>query len=363
MASLSSQATVIGQPSSDNQRSQFSFEPDNERWSQLRKLLHNNVLSPKHFDTLAMEKEANDGVVRPLQALKIMAVRFLNELVAERIRLGDERDNVLLNSFPYTRYFIPSSKRAVKKWKTLRAAILQLILPLIQFARTRQQSAPDCYLNCLLSVGEEEEDEEHNLKFSDEEIALNMFELFFLAVDSTSTALEWTLAYLIIHPKIQERAYQEVRLVVDGKEGGLLCLKETLRKESIAPLAIVHQTVEECKVMGFTIPAKSSVLINLHGVWNGPVAWKEPDQFTRERFLGNMDSDKVKMWYLPFGAGRRVCAGMDLANFHVPITLANLLLKFVWACVKEGSSPDLTRHIPSLLVSMKYPLEARITCR
>ncbi|GLJ19666.1 hypothetical protein SUGI_0356250 [Cryptomeria japonica] len=311
MASLSSQATVIGQPSSDNQRSQFSFEPDNERWSQLRKLLHNNVLSPKHFDTLAMEKEANDGVVRPLQALKIMA----------------------------------------------------LILPLIQFARTRQQSAPDCYLNCLLSVGEEEEDEEHNLKFSDEEIALNMFELFFLAVDSTSTALEWTLAYLIIHPKIQERAYQEVRLVVDGKEGGLLCLKETLRKESIAPLAIVHQTVEECKVMGFTIPAKSSVLINLHGVWNGPVAWKEPDQFTRERFLGNMDSDKVKMWYLPFGAGRRVCAGMDLANFHVPITLANLLLKFVWACVKEGSSPDLTRHIPSLLVSMKYPLEARITCR
>ncbi|GLJ19667.1 hypothetical protein SUGI_0356270 [Cryptomeria japonica] len=108
---------------------------------------------------------------------------------------------------------------------------------------------------------------------------------------------------------------------MDGKEGGLLCLKdlgklpylqavlkETLRKESIAPLAIVHQTVEE--------------------------SWKE-----------------------------RVCAGMDLANFHVPITLASLLLKFEWACVKEGSPPDLTRHIPSLLVSMKYPLEARITCR
>ncbi|XP_057835776.2 (S)-canadine synthase CYP719A21-like [Cryptomeria japonica] len=387
--------------------------PCNERWTQLRKLLHNNVLSPFHvasqttshqacladlFNTIAMEEEANDGVVRPLEALKMMAVNFLallcfgpdfqdqgllvmlNELVVESIRLSDERDNVLLNSFPYTRYFIPSSKRAVKKWKSHRAAILQLLLPLIQFARSDRvyfkQSASDCYLNSLLSVGEEEEDEENKLKFSDEEIALNMFELFFLAVDSTSTALEWALAYLITHPNIQERAYQEVRLVMDGKKGGLLCLKdlgklpylqavvkETLRKESIAPLAIVHQTVEECKVMGITIPAKSSVLINLHSVCNDPVAWKEPDQFIPERFLGNMDSDKVRMWYLPFGAGRRVCAGMDLANFHVPITLANLLLKFEWACVKEGSPPDLTRHIPSLLVSMKYPLEARITCR
>ncbi|GLJ19672.1 hypothetical protein SUGI_0356340 [Cryptomeria japonica] len=307
--------------------------PCNERWTQLRKLLHNNDLSPFHvasqstshqacladlFNTLAMEKEAKDRVVRPLQALKMMEVRFLarlcfgphfqdqgllvmlNELVAERIRLRDERDNVLLNSFPYTRYFIPSTKRA---------------------------SAPDCYLNCLLSVGEEEEDEEHKLKFSDEEIALNMFELFFLAVDSTSTALEWTLAYLITHPNIQERAYQEVRRVVKEKEGELLCLKdlgklpylqavvkETLRKESIAPLAIVHQTVEECKVMGITIPAKSSVLINLHSVCNDPVAWKEPHQFIPERFLGNMDSDKVRMWYLPFGAGRRVCAGMDLES-------------------------------------------------
>ncbi|XP_059074851.1 (S)-canadine synthase CYP719A21-like [Cryptomeria japonica] len=345
MASLSSQATVIGQPSSDNQRHQFSFEPDryghviwpcndrvdgaiaydrptlysgqyttasfktivpspcNERWTKLRKLLHNNVLSPFHvasqstshqayvvdlFSTLAMGKEANDGVVRPLQALKMMGMSFLarlcfgphfqdqgllvmlNELVAERITLGGERDNVLLNSFPYTRYFIPSSKRAVKKWKSHRAAILQLFLPSIQFTRSDR----------------------------------------------------------------------EVRRVVEEK-GELLCLKdlgklpylqavakETLRKESIAPLAI-----------------------------------KEPDQFIPERFPGNMDSDKVRMWYLPFGAGRRVCAGMDLANVHVPITLANLLLKFEWACVKEGCPPDLTRHIPSLLMSMKYPLEAHITCR
>ncbi|GLJ19662.1 hypothetical protein SUGI_0356190 [Cryptomeria japonica] len=140
-------------------------------------------------------------------------------------------------------------------------------------------------------------------------------------------------------------------------------VKETLRKESIAPLAIPHETVEECKVMGITIPAKSSLLFNLHSVCNDPGAWKEPDQFMPERFLGNMDSDKVRMWYLPFGAGRRVCAGMDLANVHVPITLANLLVKFEWTCVKEGNPPDLTRHIPSFILEMKYPLEARITYR
>ncbi|XP_057835782.2 trifunctional (S)-stylopine synthase/(S)-nandinine synthase/(S)-canadine synthase-like [Cryptomeria japonica] len=345
--------------------------PCNERWTKLRKLLRNNVLSPFHvarqssyhqasfcefINTLEKEMEANGGVVRPLHSLKMMAVSFL-----ARLCFGPHfQDQSFLVKL---------------------AELMCQNIRLVQFPRSYRgyfkQSAPDCCLNCLLSVGEEEEeDEEHKLKFSDEEIASILFELFLLAVDSTSTALQWALAYLIIHPHIQERAYQEVCQAVEGKEGNLLCLedlgklayleavvKETLRKESIAPLAVPHQTVEECKEMGITIPAKSSLFFNLHSVCNDPGAWKDPDQFLPDRFLGNMDSDKVRMWYLPFGAGRRVCAGMDLANVHVPITLANLLIKFEWTCVKDGCPPDLTRHIPSLILEMKHPLEARITCR
>ncbi|GLJ19660.1 hypothetical protein SUGI_0356170 [Cryptomeria japonica] len=107
------------------------ISPCNERWTKLRKLLRNNVLSPFHiasqssahqacfcdlFNTLEKEMEANSGVVRPLYALKMMAVSFLArlcfgphfqdqsflvklaELMGENIRLGDEGDTMLLDS-------------------------------------------------------------------------------------------------------------------------------------------------------------------------------------------------------------------------------------------------------------------------
>ncbi|GLJ37629.1 hypothetical protein SUGI_0764380 [Cryptomeria japonica] len=108
------------------------------------------------------------------------------------------------------------------------------------------------------------------------------------------------------------------------------------------------------------LPAKSRVLFNLHSVNNDPEVWKEPEKFRPERFLGN---NEVRMAYVPFGAGRRVCAGMDVASVYVPITLANLLKSFQWGCVKEGSLPDLAQDIQNVLTSMKYPLEARITSR
>ncbi|GLJ19661.1 hypothetical protein SUGI_0356180 [Cryptomeria japonica] len=184
MASLSSQATISGQPSSDNERRQYSFDLD--RYGQVVWSCNDSV-----DGTIAY-----DNSHRPNCNLGGAGKRSLQFRRSSKALLQAS-------------YIFPSSRRAVKKWKSHRDVILQLLLPLIQFARRDRvyfkQSAPDCYLNCLLSVGEED-DEENKLKFSDEEIALNLFELALLAVDSTSSALEWALAHLITHPNIQERA-------------------------------------------------------------------------------------------------------------------------------------------------------------
>ncbi|GLJ37624.1 hypothetical protein SUGI_0764270 [Cryptomeria japonica] len=385
--------------------------PYNEHWIKLRKLLHNNVLSPAHVElqssshqasvnklinNLEKEMEENNGVVRPLHALKMMAMSFiaplcfgldfqddnflskLEEFIAEDISLA-KRGDTFLDLFPLSRFFVPSSIRTERKFKSLRDDILHLLLPFIRFARSYREcfkrSAPSSFLYCLLSIGQGEE-AEHKSKLSDEEIAFNLYELFVLAVDSTSTAIEWALAYLIANPHIQERAFQEISQAAQEGKGGLLSfkdlrklpylqsvVKETVRKESIAPFGMFHHTENECKVMDITIPEKSVVLFNLHSVSNDPELWKEPEEFRPDRFLDKNESEKVRMAYLPFGAGRRVCAGMDVASVYVPITLANLLKSFEWGCVKEGSLPDLSRDVSGLLMSMKYSLEARITPR
>lgn len=54
---------------------------------------------------------------------------------------------------------------------------------------------------------EEDEDEKQKLKLFNEEIALNLFKLFLLTIDSSSMTLEWALAYLVTYSHIEERAY------------------------------------------------------------------------------------------------------------------------------------------------------------
>ncbi|GLJ37625.1 hypothetical protein SUGI_0764300 [Cryptomeria japonica] len=280
------------------------------------------------WEALVKEMRQKKGVVRPFDALKIMAMNFIAHLC---FGLDFQDENFL--------------------------------------SKLEEFIAEDI---SLMSIDEGEEGEDKS-KLSDEEIAFNLHELFLPAVDSTSTAIEWALAYLITNPHVQEKAHQEISQAAGNGNDGYYSLedlrklpyvqsvvKETLRKESIAPLGMIHQTENECKVMDITIPAKSRVHFNLHSVNNDPEVWKEPEKLRPERFLGN---NEVRMTYLPFGTGRRVCAGMDVASVYVPITLASLLKSFEWGCAKEGSLPDLARDIQNVLMSMKYPLEARITPR
>eukprot|EP01018_Ginkgo_biloba_P011506 Gb_07522 [translate_table: standard] len=378
-------------------------------WTKLKKLLQNSVLSPSqiatqmsryhHKDTAVLldklGKEMDATHVTPLPCLKLMAVslvarfcfgpdfpddmlcRRIEELVAELINLSGHTH--LWDIFPSTRY-IPPSTGLIKRTKALRMGVMDLFLPLISSRRHRgvkfHSTNNGSMLDSLLSIQQEELESGSATAtasiFSDETIAFNLFELFVLAVDSTSNALEWALAFLVTHPEIQQKAYDELKQAVP--EERYICaadldklpylkaiVKETLRKKGIAPLAVPHKTVEECELMGYRIPAGTQVMFNLYAMSHDETIWTDPAAFNPQRFLGQAKAD-AKFAYLPFGAGRRSCAGMDLANLHVPITLANLLKKFEWQPESSGKLPDMTDEMLFVL-RMKHPLQARIRLR
>ncbi|MCL7024742.1 hypothetical protein MKW94_027865 [Papaver nudicaule] len=344
-------------------------------WQNLRKGLQTTTLNPHTFTAqvhlqekdiadliLNFKEEAslNGGVVKPMIPLRRTTVQLIGRfcfgvefedrdgfvesidtLMEETIRLSGHAR--LVDVFEFTRY-IPGFRLLFKEAYELKQKIEETFRPYIH----RYKSATNCFLHFLLST------------------------------DSTSNATSWALAYLIHNEKIQQKVYAEVQeLTRSGRQKEEMVtveevsklkyvnavVKEVLRMKPIAPLAVPHQAVCDSNLMGIKVRKGTPVMVNIYAVHYDPTVWTEPQRFMPERFLKDGDTSKaMERSLIAFGAGRRICAGMDLAKLQVALTLANLVKSFCWSCVREGQLPDLTEDL-SFILRMKTPLVARIVPR
>ncbi|XP_031286838.1 probable (S)-N-methylcoclaurine 3'-hydroxylase isozyme 2 [Pistacia vera] len=110
------------------------------------------------------------------------------------------------------------------------------------------------------------------------------------------------------------------------------CVKETLRLHPPAPLLLPHRAIEDCEVMKYTIPKDSQVFVNVWAIARDPTIWEKPLSFKPERFLNSsLDYKGYDFQYLPFGSGRKICAGMPMAIRQVQLGLASLIHHFEWS--------------------------------
>ncbi|KAI5328593.1 hypothetical protein L3X38_027990 [Prunus dulcis] len=91
-----------------------------------------------------------------------------------------------------------------------------------------------------------------------------------------------------------------------------------------------------------------------------PSNWEDPLDFDPDRFLhGKWDYSGRDFNYLPFGSGRRVCAGT--AERMVVYTLATLLHSFDWKS-PQGDELDLSEKF-GIVMKKKIPLVLILTPR
>ncbi|KAK9118907.1 hypothetical protein Scep_017000 [Stephania cephalantha] len=173
--------------------------------------------------------------------------------------------------------------------------------------------------------------------------------------DTSSSTIEWALAEPIRHPHILARAQQELdsvvgrdRLVSDSDLSRLTyfqaIMKETFRLHPSTPLSIPHMSRETCEVNGYSIPKGSTLLVNVWAIARDPSIWSDPLEFRPERFLpggaqANVDVKGNDFELIPFGAGRRICAGMSLGIRMIQLVVATLVHGFDWA-LPDSHSPE-----------------------
>ncbi|CAN1785961.1 Cytochrome P450 71D11 (Fragment) [Linum perenne] len=167
-------------------------------------------------------------------------------------------------------------------------------------------------------------------------------EVFLAGVETSATAIDWTMAEMIKDERVLQKAQQEVRQIFHGKptvdEGSIHELKylDMVIKESLLP----RESQERVQINGYEIPANTKVIINGWAIGRDSRYWEEPEKFYPERFLDRSIDDKgMNFELIPFGSGRRMCPGMLYASAVVKLTLANLLYHFDWK-LPDGMKPE-----------------------
>lgn len=144
------------------------------------------------------------------------------------------------------------------------------------------------------------------------------------------TAVPVTFAFLIQRFLLQPEALAKMQREIDDVVGvGRLpelddrinlpyteaCIREIMRLETLVPSSIPHRSLRDTKIAGFDIPKGTLALPALYAFHNDKQLWGDPNNFRPERFIGPNGKLDLKLdKSLPFGAGKRLCAGETFAR-------------------------------------------------
>ncbi|MED6187398.1 hypothetical protein PIB30_076069 [Stylosanthes scabra] len=194
-------------------------------------------------------------------------------------------------------------------------------------------------------------------------------DIFAAGMDTTGATLEWAMSEMVKNPRVMKKLQAELRQALKGKkeihESDIeelsylkLVVKEVLRLHCPTPLLIPRECTEETNIHGYDIPVKSRVMVNVWAIARDPQYWDDAESFIPERFEdSSLDFKGNNFEYLPFGAGRRICPGMNFGVAGLTLPLAMLMYHFNWELPHGMKTEDLDMtEVPGLAIARKIPL-------
>ncbi|OEL23873.1 Cytochrome P450 72A14 [Dichanthelium oligosanthes] len=176
-----------------------------------------------------------------------------------------------------------------------------------------------------------------SLRMSTEDVIEECKLFYFAGMETTSVLLTWTLVVLGMHPEWQDRAREEVTMI----------LYEVLR---LYPPAVTlnRRTFKDMQIGGITYPAGVILELPIIVLHHNPDVWgKDAHEFRPERFAeGISKATKDQPAFFPFGWGPRICIGQNFALLEAKMALSMILQRFEFQL-----SPSYT-HAPYTVITL-----------
>lgn len=245
--------------------------------------------------------------------------------------------------------FIPSLK-LFKELKSLEEEIKNFVRNEIKEHRTTYNEENIRDFIDLYVQNEDMTLEEKQFDIDENNFFQIILELFVAGTDTTSTTLQWALLYMLTYPDIQTKVHQELDAIVGrGRKPGMsdkaklpytnAVIHEIQRCANIAPMSLPKTNSEVIHINGYIIPKDSIIQFNLRSVNMDPKYWKNPEEFNPNRWLNEQGMFENKSAFMPFGLGRRVCLGEQLARMELFLFFTALLQFFNFKLPKNHTHP------------------------
>ncbi|XP_064859864.1 cytochrome P450 2U1 [Oncorhynchus nerka] len=293
----------------------------------------------------------------------------LLDLMARGLEIIANSAAVLINVFPLLYYLPFGVFREVRQVERDITAFLKQIIT--RHRETLDPANPrdliDMYLVEMLA---QEAAGETDSSFSEDYLFYIIGDLFIAGTDTTTNTVLWMMLYMVVYPDIQERVQAEIDAVVGPDrvpsltdKGSLpfteATIMEVQRLTVVVPLAIPHMASETTEFRGYTIPKGTVIIPNLWSVHRDPTVWEEPDDFNPSRFLDDQGNLLRKECFIPFGIGRRVCMGEQLAKMELFLMFTSLLQAFSFRLPEGLAPPPMHGRFGLTLAPCSYTVTVR----
>jgi len=203
-------------------------------------------------------------------------------------------------------------------------------------------------------------------------------------LDTTATFLEYFIQLITVHPHVQKRAQEEIDTWIGPTRSPILddihslpyiqaIIKEVHRFRPVAPMGVPHATTGDLTIDGYMIPKGSTIIANAWAAYRSEDLYEQPHIFNPDRFMTSDTGTKRGADLagyrddLVFGAGRRMCPGIFLAQNSINLIVTNLLWAFNFDFAKHATTGKLIpidiNKFQEALVVCAEPFECSITSR
>ncbi|XP_072406295.1 cytochrome P450 2K1-like [Chiloscyllium punctatum] len=241
----------------------------------------------------------------------------------------------LYNSYPSLGFLIPARRKMIET----RDKMMEIFNSFFKAAEETLSENSIQTLNEALILRHQQESRGQDEEIQKRNTLMIIMDLFSAGTETTSTTVCWGLLLMMKYPDIQRKVQEEIDQVIGAGRAPVTedrkrmpytdaVIHEIQRFANIVPINLPHSTTEDTHVKGHFIPKGTYVITVLTSVLHDKTQWKTPKEFNPAHFL-DADGNFVKRdAFMPFSAGRRVCAGEALAKVELFLFFTTLLQKF-----------------------------------